>query len=215
DSNSTIYLRDLNDIEGLVYKFNVSEGDAFDIFNPFHFTIVPTTVLAVDSVLIEPLGQFRKRITLAPYGPYGNEEYWIEGIGSIAGIINSGYHILPLTGAGYDLLCQWENDWNMFSNPAYDFCYETTVSTQENQESNIIIGIYPSPVTGISKLSIEGLQTNCFVEIRDVYGNLCSYYTYRPGFPLEIDKDLFSPGLYFLILKNKNQIIANKKFFIQ
>ena len=214
DTNSNIYLRTLYNQEGLIYKFNVNPGDNLSINNPF-YVMCSTTVLDVDSVFLELSNEWRKRITLAPVDPYGNEEYWIEGIGSLAGILHSSYHSLPLTGAGYDLLCYWENESLIYTNPDYNFCYSSTVSISESSEDNSIISVYPSPLTSQSYVSLNSEDIkNGILEIRDIYGNLIKRTPIIPRNKILLERDQFKSGIYIITLFEGEKLIARKKFLV-
>jgi hypothetical protein len=216
DTNGNILLRTLYDEEGLIYKFNVNSGDNLTINNPFYCTPCPTTVLDVDSVFIELSNEWRKRITLAPINPYGSEEYWIEGIGSLAGILHSSYHILPLTGGGYDLLCYWENESLIYSNPDYNFCYSSTVSSPDISISETGIIIYPNPVVNQSRISINfPNKKNIKIEIRDIWGKLIKRFQVNSSNEIILNRSQFNSGLYIISINDENKIIAQKKLIVQ
>ncbi len=89
-------------------------------FYPFEANVVD-----IDSVFIEPANQYRKRIKLSGPNPYPYyEEYWIEGMGSTAGLIHSGCQMGSYTGSAmYTLLCYYESDELIYDNPDYPVCF--------------------------------------------------------------------------------------------
>jgi hypothetical protein len=216
DSNGYIYMRNNNDIEGLCYRFDVNAGDLIEFTNPFSYNICATEVISVDTVLVEPGNQLRKRITLAPMNQWANEEYWVEGIGSLAGILNSGFHVLPITGGGNDLLCQWDDDELLYSSPDYDFCYSTTVSVSDNMGQKINISVCPNPMTNQSVLSFEGITGSNFkLEITDMCGKLLQQYEVSQSTRININTSILKSGSYLLILKEGNNIITRNKLIVQ
>ncbi|MCD4665163.1 MAG: T9SS type A sorting domain-containing protein [Bacteroidales bacterium] len=217
DTNGNIFLRNLVNNEGLSYKFNVNPGDTFTVFNPFHYYIYTAEVLYVDSVYVEPVNEYRKRIKITDYEEptYAQEEYWIEGIGSMAGILNSGYHVYTLTGGLVDALCQWKNNSLVYSNPSFSFCFNI-VSTLEMTDESTEIFIQPNPLVNKSYIVIKGLHfDNYQLEIRDIYGKNVCRYNIQQNKDMILDRGLFKSGLYIITLIDGNNVIARKKLIVQ
>lgn len=217
DSNGDIYMRDLIDNEGLVYKFDVNPGDTFSVSNPFHIYDFVAEVAEVDQVFIGPANEYRKRIKIIDYEgiSWGEEEYWIEGIGSMAGIITSGFHLYSLTGGVHDALCQWQNNSLVYSNPGFNFCFNI-VSTPEISDEPIGISINPNPLKNKSKVVIEGLaDANCTLLISDMYDKKIIEYNFKYSKEITIERRLFNSGLYIISLIDRNNIIARKKLIVQ
>jgi len=216
DTAHHVYFRDLMENEGLVYRFDVNTGDTFIVDNPFHYTSFTVGVLNVDSIYIEPAGEYRKRITLESieYSTYVEEE-WIEGIGSLAGINCSGFHAIPLTGANYSALCMWQNGDIIYSNPQWDDCFEI-VSTDEpsQQESRLII--YPSPLTGQSVIEPGGnYSENLSLQIHDMQGRLVQTYNLNPMRKVLLERNQFISGIYIVSLLENNRIIERAKLIVR
>lgn len=115
-----VWLRDLENQEGLVYDFDLSLGEEITLYNPFFWEENTYQVAKIDSILIQ--SQFRKTITLKIGGW---EEKWIEGIGSEFGIINS--NILGLAGGFSELLCFSDNE-IQYINPKFQTCHKAGFS---------------------------------------------------------------------------------------
>ena len=217
DTNGNIFLRDLVNNEGLSYKFDVNPGDTFSLFNPFHFYIYTAEVLDVDSVYIEPVNEYRKRIKITDYEGtiYAQDEYWIEGIGSLAGILCSGFHVYSLTGSFCDALCQWKNNNLVYSNPDYNSCF-IIVSTLEMTDESTEIIIQPNPLVDKSYIIVKGLHfCNYQLGIRDIYGKNVCVYNIQQNKDIILDRGLFKRGLYIITLIDGNNVIARKKLIVQ
>jgi hypothetical protein len=215
DTNGDVYFK-RNSEEGLAYKFDVSVGDTFTMNNPFHMLTFTAEILDIDTINIEPSNQNRKRIKLSEYnGTWSGEEYWIEGIGSMAGIILSGNDVIPLTGAEYYQLCQWEYDLLVFSNPEWDDCF-ITVSTEENKKPEPCIIIQSNPMIDQSIISVNSLDSkNLSIDIYDIFGKLVKTYPVDQDDKIVLQRSQFKSSLYIISLKDGNKTIAREKLLIQ
>jgi len=210
-------MRNLINNEGLVYKFDVNPGDTFSVSNPFHIYDFVAEVAEVDQVYIEPANEYRKRIKITDYegNSWGEEEYWVEGIGSLAGILTSGFHLYSLTGGVHDALCQWKNNVLIYSNPSFNFCFNI-VSTPEMTDESTEIIIQPNPLMNKSYIVVKGLHFNNYqLEIRDIYGKNVCEYSIQQNKNIILDRGLFKSGLYIITLVDGNNIIARKKLIVQ
>ena len=135
DSVHKVYFKFLADTSSrLLYDFNIKVGDS--IYIPDELLESPLIVISIDTILLN--GIFRKRYLLRR-GPSEeiSDDTWIEGIGSLLGIINS-----PLAGAIgkiYALLCFYEGSELVYNNPDYDLCYYNVNNVSEISKENIII----------------------------------------------------------------------------
>lgn len=100
-------------LEKLLYDFSKHANDTVVVQNWQSMTIHH-----IDSVLVD--SQYRKRYFLfytnGSYNPSFCEK-WIEGIGSLNGVLNSGSY--GMTGGTFDLLCFTENNILKYQLPAY------------------------------------------------------------------------------------------------
>lgn len=218
DTNGDIYFRSLTSWEGLAYRFNVNPGDTFTIANPYYPDIFTAEVLEIDTVFIEPINEYRKRIKLSDFDSttWAEEEYWIEGVGSLAGIINSGFHVHLLTGCEYTTLCQWKNLNLIYSNPDYNSCFYTFVSDSEIASESPEIIIQPNPLIDKSHITLKGFHDNNYhLEITDMFGNIVRKYKIQQDNDFTIHRAKLSSGLYIISLSSRNNIIARKKLIVQ
>jgi len=108
----------------LVYDFNAVAGDTISLFYDPMGTFF--TISSVDSVTLLT-GEKRKQINLVCRDAGGNiygEDHWIEGIGSLFGVLQSGSCLL--VGDSPQLLCYHENEVLEYQNPGYDKCFVIT-----------------------------------------------------------------------------------------
>ena len=107
--------------EVLLYDFNLTVGDTLTV------NWLPSTPLMVlEESEVEVDGTMRRRLGLG----YPNsipelgeiEEYWIEGVGSTKGFLNSGYDPMSWVGSFVHLLCYYENNNLIWDNDEFDDC---------------------------------------------------------------------------------------------
>ena len=120
-----------DETEGLMYDFNVKLNDTVKITNPFEKSI-SLALERIDTLALK--GNFIRRFTFirVPYYTSSPDSfYWYEGIGSSQGIIHSAWD-----GTGRStLLCFWEDNQLKYSNPDFNYCFNTTnlvVSTKKH-----------------------------------------------------------------------------------
>ena len=104
--------------EVLLYDFNLTVGDTVSVgWGDYRLIVLEESQVQVQ-------GTMRKQLGLAMY--FGNgttreiDEYWIEGVGSTYGFLNSGYE--GWVGAFVHLLCYHENGNLVWDNEEFDDC---------------------------------------------------------------------------------------------
>ena len=106
--------------EQLLYDFSMEVGDTICMCD-YGYDECCMVVIEKGEIIVN--GEPRQQIVLEY--PFGNgvEEVWIEGIGSLFGIVDSGS--LFLTGGSTNLLCYYEDGDLIWQNttPGYDECY--------------------------------------------------------------------------------------------
>jgi hypothetical protein len=153
DTNKRVYIRYWSGgPDDLRYDFGVDGGDTVYLFSdPMGIFFV------VDSVDNYSLitGETRKRINLSCYaGPGGfmGNDTWIEGMGSLYGVMQSGS--CALVGDMPQLICFTENDTLKYFNTSFTDCYLITglVSPESGSES---ITVFPNPSDGIISVNVN------------------------------------------------------------
>ena len=94
--------------EVLLYDFNLTVGDTVTV-NWFG-----QPLMVIEESEVEVNGTMRRKLVFGP------EEYWIEGVGSSYGFLNSGYE--NWMGSFVHLLCYHENGDLVWDNEAFDEC---------------------------------------------------------------------------------------------
>jgi hypothetical protein len=211
------YLRNLLGEEGLAYDFSVNIGDTVEINNPFGAIPVAAIVNNVDSVLIEPGNELRKRISLYEYQYYFNEEYWIEGIGSSAGLTVSGMDMTLLTGGDdYTLLCYYEEEEMLFKSTLYTLCYYPLVDIPEINQGDGDVSLFPNPVNGISHLIIQNPENKKYtITMNSIFGQRLQKIEITSPKEIEINSADFPCGVYFYSVLENNELIYCDKFLIK
>lgn len=152
DNENRVFLRPVGYIEGLVYDFGVSIGDSVVALNVF---INPDTlhfvVTQIDSVLL--LDGYRKRVSLFEYNNI-KEEVWIEGVGSLFGILNSCNDSYGGLCGSYEGLCYEEDGTLVYRLEEYNECYVSITTNVEDRESPKLI-ISPNPAKSFVNLTFD------------------------------------------------------------
>ena len=134
EDKQVLYRRDGASYDEILYDFSMEVGDTI-IMNGNGFYPDMMFVIETNEILVG--GEPRQQIVLEY--PWGDQEIWIEGIGSLYGIIDSGS--LFLMGGSTDLLCYYEGGDLIWQNttPGYNECY--IVNPSQHGELVITPGI--------------------------------------------------------------------------
>ena len=157
--------------EVLLYDFNLSMGDTVTV----NWTGTPLVVIEESEVEVN--GTTRRQLGLAEYsiGLYSQrevEEYWIEGVGSTYGFLNSGYE--GWSGTFVHLLCYHENGDLVWDNEAFDECVmnsDGAPATFAPQEAEWYFHVLSQgPITQPPFYYLKSVVTGT----EEVQGHLCS-----------------------------------------
>ena len=94
--------------EVLLYDFNLTVGDTVTV------NWMGQQLMVLEESEVEINGTMRRKLIFGP------DEYWIEGVGSSYGFLNSGYE--DIVGSFVHLLCYHENGNLVWDNEAFDDC---------------------------------------------------------------------------------------------
>ena len=206
-SSKKVYFMNYQFNEGLLYDFSLDTGDTAIITNTYWPGNSGTIwVTKTDSVFIG--NQFIKQIHLSTtsikWFPGDTlAEIWIEGIGSLKGVIYSNYHVL---GASMELLCFYNNDVMLYQNPGFQSCF-FPLGINSLQKYKPCIKIWPNPVTRNSIVHFELHNSKKFktlnVNIYNTSGQIVKSFK-------DVDNTItindILPGIYFVKFFNKEFI---------
>ena len=157
EDKQVLYRRDGASYDEILYDFSMEVGDTIIMsgsgFYPDWMFVIETNEILVN-------GEPRQQIVLEyPFGN-GEQEVWIEGIGSLYGIVDSGS--LFLTGGSTNLLCYYEDVDLIWQNttPGYNECYM----------------VYPTPPTPPEPHSFAPQGAEWYFNLSSFMGSPISYY---------------------------------------
>lgn len=135
--NHVVYYARSVDEVGLIYDFNIDVGDTVNIFNYHILQGFDATLICFDIDTVTIFDHPRKRYSFYEnyIDPENPDEVWIEGIGSLYGVLNSGIGGSGFVGGGFDLLCCSQNDSMIYMYSYWDSCYIDYFYPQIIQES--------------------------------------------------------------------------------
>ena len=117
-----VYYKGLDE-DGLLYDFNLEVGDSVYIDNYYYdFTDALLICDSIDSININ--GQQKQRFYF--YSGFSKSMYaeiWIEGIGSMWGLLASGYGGAGFAGGNPKLLCCSKNGETIYMDTLFNTCY--------------------------------------------------------------------------------------------
>lgn len=182
--------------EILLYDFTKQVGDSIhSLFSEFEILSCDSTtsyngiIAGIDSTLIN--GTYRKVYHIDPWYPD-----WIEGIGSLAGLLNP----IPPQITGFDtwnLVCFKKDEEVLYLNPDYNTCFPLIVGIRENNiTSNSAIKIYPNPVRDISTLEITGNEFK-YLTFYNNSGQMLNRFEISNRKTIQLNKGDFNSGLIF------------------
>ena len=192
--------------EGLIYDFSAGLGDTVVVVNP---ELIPEplnfVVTLEDSIFLED-GWHRMLVLQDTAFP--GEETWIEGVGSLSGLVKSGLTAFGSACGDFDLLCTADDGTSIYINPEYPACWYvyTRISDPVKQD---VLKIYPNPAN--FQLNIEGELLvpgeRYILHIADFSGRTIHEESLTEN---SINISSFPPGMYILTITSSRGIYAGK-----
>ena len=137
EENKRVYYREMFQSEGLIYDFNLTIGDSVLLNNSRAIDNLWLTLAEIDSV--QNTDGFVERWRLENT-TYLDSDYWIIGIGSQAGVLNSGTPVFGGLCGASTLLCEKENNQIIYQEPLYETCfYELLIGIDDPKENKSIL----------------------------------------------------------------------------
>lgn len=206
ESDKKIYFRDAENKQGLIYDFGATEGSIIYLVNYYNDSYEDTIQVRIDKIdTINYQGIDRRRFEVI-YNS-GRIDYWIEGIGSTKGILNS---CLILDGGFRELLCVHENNSLIYQNEERKTCYMDDNLTGIDKYADKDFKVYPNPSKGSIIIDYSGEINNLSYSICNSIGQIIdSDYINNKEFRVNLET-----GLYILRIKDKNKLIFEDKLLI-
>lgn len=208
DSTRKIFYKESTSAqEELIYDFNAKIGDT--LFIPPDLSNIPIVVYNIDT--FELGGVTRKRYEI--FRIDSGDDIWIEGIGSLLGILNSKW--VGTTGVYMTLLCYYENGELIYTNPEFDSCYYASTDIQNNRLTNMIVEIHPSPITNISVLKLKSSYSSKYtIDIFTINGIKMNSIDIPESGEMRISAKDYKTGLYIFTIKTQHRTVFTGKFII-
>lgn len=189
--------------EYLLYDFSLKVGDiitrdSFRISGPDLF------VSKIDSILIGT--EYRKSIT------FDNVWYltWVEGIGSLRGIITMNGPYPTGYGSMNNLICFRQNNEILYHNSGYDDCfYKNDYNSINGNKAVKEITIEPNPVSTTCKLSYTENYNQ--IQIVNMFGIVVREYNVNGQTSTIVDRNGLPSGIYFIKLNGHGVVGATIK----
>jgi hypothetical protein len=192
EENNVVYYVPPNGTEGILYDFNLEVGESVFLTNMFCTDLeIEANVIGIDTVV--HFGTERKRWELESEGW---TEYWLEGIGSLSGVLHSFYPLCIICPV-WELLCFHENDDLLYIMPGQTNCYQTSVGIDE-QMTNAEIKIIPNPVNQGQAFEIETGQDVSRITIYNSSGVLVKQLFFVSNERIVKDTDDMTSDIYLI-----------------
>ncbi|MBQ6084837.1 MAG: T9SS type A sorting domain-containing protein [Bacteroidales bacterium] len=187
------------DEEVMLYDYDLEEGDFFNDSDEHPMQVTEVTTITDNN------GVSRKKHTFQFIGLEDETEYWIEGVGSSKGFVNSGNYTPTPDGAIFHLLCYHVGENLIYVNPVYNNCDVDDIE-ENGFESNV--SIYPNPTNEVIKILNDNNLSISGIEIIDMMGRTLMNVENCD----EINVSELPEGQYFVKIYGELTIV--KKLFI-
>jgi hypothetical protein len=186
----------------LLYDFSIDEGDTLDVYGLYCETESNTFKVTSKSTIELLNGEHRTIWDLHHlYDPYQEPDQWIEGMGSLNGVLFPFCSEIGIISAYVELLCHFEDDVKLYMS-AQDTCFvDWTTGVQANMQHNI--QLYPNPVTNVLYLTTHGdsERFNAY-EIYNLSGlKVAEGRLFNNSYAIPVD--YLGSGMYLLRIKNE------------
>lgn len=192
----------------LLYDFNLNSGDS--IFYDYRY-------IKVDTVIFAPFGNSSNILKQIHLNANGENTIWIEGIGSMNGILN-GISSFGYVGAYNYLVCFSVNDSLLYQNPNFDDCFPLgfpNLIERYDQEPNGNLDVFYDDNRIEFKLKRAVKSSENKLQIFSVKGNKVYETALQHNNKVTISKENFEQGLYIYRFTNSNKLIQSGKIIVR
>ncbi len=193
-------------MEFMLYRFDMEVGDTVQIGS--NYVSFPDFIVKnIDSILVDQ--HYRKRYELQPQISTGQNQYWIEGIGSSMGLFGPSCN--PFEG-DVELLCY--KDSSTVYIPGGTCFLWTFVSVPENKNKKVF-KIFPNPTSGKIVVKLQDFEGNSLLKANNFLGKKIFERTILPPTSkVKIDVSTWPSGLYVFSLYEKGVVVQAEKVLI-
>lgn len=205
ESNKQIFVKSpYFESEILLYDFSLNVGDTM-VSNSVNGYLSNNLciITGIDSIKLNN-NEYRRRFLI---NDWGEHEYWIEGIGSIGGILHP---MVQFQGAAISLLrCFKQNDTALYiNNIECQKCFCQLASSIEDNE-NRTFKIYPNPVSNTLFIESDLTPSIITVNLFNANGLLIKSNTFD-SYPISLNIKDLPEGIYLIQLINKDFTYSEK-----
>jgi hypothetical protein len=197
----------------LFYDFGISVGDTVYPYNDPLFPYVLDSVTPFELLT----GEIRNRYVLRVVDPYGGADscytYWIEGIGSLYGVLTPVF--CYFVGDNPHLICAWEYDTLLFHNPDFTECW-IIPGIREEGSTLRHLRVYPNPAREFLTIEFpEEELAPAQVALIDLLGNTRLVRpVLRSGSRINLKEAGISPGVYLFRIEGNPVGMATGRLII-
>ena len=188
--------------EGIAYDFSAQTGDTVWVYNPA-FSSEPI-LLTVQETSLTEIGGIQRRQLKMYESQHFQSETWLEGIGSLYGIKNSGMSWAGAACGSEELLCYWKNGNNLWQNQAYETCFFQYTGREDPQSSHPRISFNPSEKT----LKVNELKPVASLYIYNLQGK--KMMNLLLGKPTSLSLKSLPQGIYLVRLVEADRMSVLK-----
>jgi len=210
-TKKVFYKQNMESNDRLIYDFNIQVSDT--VFIPFEDEY-PLIVANIDTIFFAEKIRKRYYMQRSIEGNPAGSEIWIEGIGCLRGIFESGF--AGMVGANTITLCYYENDTLRYIDEYYTDCYLGTMNIKELDFEKPSIKIAPNPINNNGKISFTNIKSQ-FLEIKiyNSIGRLVFNKLITDDTEITINKRNFNSGIFVICIYNKNRLVIANRMIIQ
>lgn len=180
--------------EVILYDYDLEEGDFFNDEDPH-----PMEVTSIYTIT-DFYGVTRKVFEFSFIGLEEETEFWIEGIGSSKGFVNSCNYTPTNDGAIFHLLCYHVGDELIYINPEYNSC---DIDEIEESDSENGLNLYPNPANSTVKIANADHFTINKIEVIDLLGRTVARIENND----EIDVSALPKGQYVVKITGETTLV--------